>query len=125
VKAIGKFYVNANTLAIVFLATAPNDSTGNPGIQELILSLFDVDSESVNSRRVATSANDSFERTVMLTPTEGKSFVHRETEEITVTLQKFRIFNCEFVLAEPEEKKFPSNQSGQREYELFIANWMK
>lgn len=116
VNAIGKFYLDFNTAAVVFHVTSPSD-------EKLVLSLFDVETGEVNSRVVAIG--EARGGTRMRTPNKGKSFVREETTEIKLSFVDFAIKNGKFVEGKPEHKTFPGDQKGSDQAESFLKKRMK
>lgn len=125
VEAIGKFYLDLKTPAVLFLISSPADFSDRPDDQGLLLSLFNSETGKVDSRIIAIGNADVYGNTVMKTPEKGKGFVHQESAEINITLQEFEITNGEFVLTKSDGKIFSGDQKGSDAAELFIKNWMK
>jgi hypothetical protein len=125
VAAIGKFYLDLKTPAVLFLISSPADFSDRPDDQGLLLSLFNSETGKVNSRIIAIGNADVYGNTVMKTPDKGKGFVHQEGAEINITLQAFEIKDGEFVLTKSDDKAFPGDQKGSDAAALLIKNWMK
>lgn len=125
VDAIGKFYLDFNTAAVVFLVTSPSDMPEGPDDEALLLSLFNVETGAVDSRIVAIGEAEVYGNTRMKTPNKGKSFVHEESAEINITYVEFAIKNGKFAEGKPEHKTFPGDQKGSDAAESFIKNRMK
>ena len=125
VAAIGKFYVDLKTPAVLFLVSSPADFSDRPDDQGLLLSLFNSETGKVNSRIIAIGNADVYGNTIMKTPENGKGFVHHQDAEINITLQEFEIVNGEFVLTKSNDKIFPGNQKGSGAAALLIKKWMK
>jgi hypothetical protein len=125
VSAIGKFYLDFNTVAVVFLISAPSAMPERPDDEALILSLFNIETGAVNSRVVAIGEAEVHGNTRMKTPNKGKSFVHEENAEINLTFVEFAIKNGKFVEGNPEHKTFPGDQKGSDAAETFIKKRMK
>lgn len=121
VNAIGKFYVDFNTAAVVFRVT----DNAKPGDEELLLSLFNVETGEVNSRVVAIAETKTSGSTRMRTPNKGKSVVRKESAEIQLSFVDFAIKNGKFVEGKPEHKTFPGDQKGSDQAESFLKKRMK
>lgn len=124
VVAVGKFYLNLKVIAVIFLVTSPGE-TDRPDDKELILTIVNTETGKMNSRSVATANAEDYGRTFMKTPEEGKSFMHFESEEITITFREFGIVDGKFIPDKSQIKTFPGNQKGSDASDKAIKNWMK
>lgn len=125
VRAMGKFYVDASTQAVVYLTSAPNDYPERPNDVELIVSLYNKLTGSVDSRILAISDGEAYGNSIMKNPGKGKSFVNQQMDEINVTFQNFSIKDGAFVLGVSEDKKYAGDQKGSDESKAAIEAFMK
>jgi hypothetical protein len=124
IAAVGKFYLNLKVIAVVYLVTSPGE-TDRPDDQQLILSIVNTETGEMNSRTVAVANAEDYGHTFMKTPEEGKSFIHFESENSTITFRKFGIANGKFIPEKGQVKTFPGDQKGSDAAKLAIKNWMK
>lgn len=125
VKAMGKFYLNANTQVVLYLTEAPNDYPERPDDVELILTIYGKIANTVDSRILAISSSEAYGNSYMKTPNKGKSFVHQEMDEINITFQNFTIKDDQFVLGESIDRKFAGDQKGSDSSRVAIEEFMK
>ncbi|CAN5897697.1 hypothetical protein BH11BAC7_BH11BAC7_30960 [soil metagenome] len=124
IAGIGKFYMNLKTIALVCLVISPGEAE-RPDDQQLILTIFNTETNEMHSRIVATANAEDYGSTFMKIPEKGKSFMQFESEDITVTFREFGITGGKFFPDKAEIKTFKGNQKGSDAADLAIKNWMK
>lgn len=125
VVAAGKFYIDFNTTAVIFVVSSPSDFSERPDDRQLVLSLFNIKTGITDSRSIAIGDADVSGNTIMKTPDKGKGYVHYESEDINITTQEFEIKDGAFVVSKSDDKIFKGDQKGSDAADLYIANWMK
>ncbi len=125
VEAIGKFYSDMKNIGVLFFVASPGEFEDEAGKEEIILSLFNTETGTVESRSLALKGDGMLGSSVMKNNEEGKKFVRLEMAEIKVTLQSFSIEKGKFALKKSSDKKFPSNEKGLKESNLLTKSWLK
>ncbi len=125
VEAIGKFYSDMKNLGVLFFVTSPGEFEDEAGKEEIILSLFNTETGTVESRSLALKGDGMLASSVMKNNEEGKKFVRLEMTEIKVTLQSFSIEKGKFALKKSSDKNFPANEKGLKESNLLTKSWLK
>lgn len=125
VDAVGKFYFNMKIVGALFYVSYPEEFPGEAGKEEIILTLFDTEKGTLDSRALSLKGDGMSGNSFMKNNEEGKKFVQLEMNKIVVTTQSFEIKDGKFILKKSGNKEFPASENGRKESNLFIKSRMK
>lgn len=125
VSAVGKFYFDLKIIGVFYYVSFPGEFSDEPGKEEIILTLFNTETGTLDSRSLAFKGDGMLGSSRMKTNEEGKKFVQLEMNDVKVTSQSFEIKEGKFVLTKSKDKSFSATENGRRDADLHIKNWMK
>ncbi|MDQ3111629.1 MAG: hypothetical protein M3R17_17205 [Bacteroidota bacterium] len=123
--AVGKFYFNMKVIGVLFLVSYPGEFPGEQGKEEIILTLFDTEKGTIDSRTLAIKGDGMSGTSMMKNNEEGRKFVQLEMEKILITTQSFEIKDGKFILRKSDSKSFSTGENGRKESASHVKSWMK